>query len=161
MNSTVWVENVPLDQRGLVELKVNRTFFINVTSEEARRVVHQWLIDEVSSNIGAESPILVVADEPVWRVPAWLSFPRYGRLGEVGAVDVDVVTGKIRNLTQAKSKIENAADEFMQRFSLPLPSHRHTLPKIKPTVAAAPRLSLDEDDLLPKDEIAERQTTMD
>ena len=56
-------------------MKVDRSFEINVTAEEARRHVREWLREEVSLLIDAEPPTLVVGDQVVWRVPAWISFP--------------------------------------------------------------------------------------
>jgi hypothetical protein len=141
MTSAILVDENLFTQKGLVKLTVNRTFQMNITADEARSHVHGWLVDEVSSNIGAEMPTLVLADRPMWRVPAWLSFPRYGHVGAVGAVDVDVETRKIQNPIQCKAEIAHCAEELAQRLPTYQPRHRTpsapsptVIPTVIPTV---------------------------
>ncbi len=99
-----------IPEKGRVELKVDRSFEIKVTDEEARRQVNRWLLNEVSYLIGADEPTLVVGDEQVvWRVPAWIGFPHTGRAGNVGSVDVDVETGEMNNTPKCKANIERQA----------------------------------------------------
>jgi hypothetical protein len=70
---TIIIEPYTIPEKGTVELKIERSFDIKVTSEEARRQVNRWLLNEVSYLIGADSPTLVIGERVVWRVPAWLS----------------------------------------------------------------------------------------
>jgi hypothetical protein len=155
MTIAILVDENLLPEKGTVELNVSRTFQINITADEARCQIHSWLIDEISSNIGAEIPTLVLGERAVWRVPAWLSFPRYGRVGAVGAVDVDVETGKMVNLPQCKAEIESCAEELVQR--LPLYQPRQIMPPelLHTNFPAVPKLHLEEDELLPAGELAE------
>jgi len=153
MPIAILVDENLLAKKGLVELTVNRTFQINMTADEARRHVHSWLIDEISSNIGAEIPTLVLANRPVWRVPAWLSFPHYGRVGAVGSVDVDVETGKIYKTAQCKAEIERTAEALAQRLSS-YPTKQVMAVHLQANVPAAPKLVLAADELVPEDEFA-------
>lgn len=68
---------------------------VSVTAEEAKRKVDFWLHDQVSMQISAEWPTLVVGHKTVWHVPADFSLPGYGSLGVVGTVIVDSLTGEI------------------------------------------------------------------
>ena len=155
MPIAILVDENLLAEKGLVELTVNRTFQINMTADEARRHVHSWLIDEISSNIGAEMPTLVLADRPVWRVPAWLSFPHYGRVGAVGSVDVDVETGKIYKIAQCKAEIERTAEALAQRL-LSYPTKQVMATEhLHANISAAPKLILAAEELLPEGEFAE------
>ena len=44
-----------IPEEGQVELKVDRSFEIKVTAEQARRQADRWLLNEVSYMIGAEA----------------------------------------------------------------------------------------------------------
>ena len=90
----ILLENYPLPSlKGHLEFLV--TLDVSVTAEEAKRKVEFWLHDEVSMQISAEWPTLVVSDKTVWHVPVHFSLPGYGPLGVVGTVVVDSLTGEI------------------------------------------------------------------
>lgn len=146
----VLLDAYTLPTKGPVKLNVTSSFTINVTAAEAQHQVHQWLIDEVSCNIGADSPMLILSEPPVWRVPAYLSLPPYGRLGQLGVVDVDVESGKLNNPADTLKTIEEAAQKITQRLPLmqpPTPPSNayHTNTRV------APSLHLSEADLYPSD----------
>lgn len=155
MAVSILIDENLLPEKGFFELNLKRMCQINITAEDARRLVHRWLIDEISSNIGAEMPTLVMGERPVWRVPAALSFPRYGRVGSVGTVDVDVETGKMSNLAQAKDEVERHAEALAER--LPPYQPRETMPPalLHAHIPPAPKLSLAEDEFLSEGEVAE------
>lgn len=157
MSSTILLDKDLFTQKGMITLNVNRTFHLNITAIEAQRCVHHWLVDEVSSNIGADVPVLLLDERPVWRVPAWLSFPNYGQVGEVGIVDVDVETGQMLDLTRAKLEIERRAEglvEHLPAYSL----RRVTAKAIRPIgIPAAPKLVLQDDDLLAEAEMTKNE----
>ena len=91
----ILLENYPLPSaKGHLEFLV--TLDVSVTGEEAKRKAEFWLHDEVTMQLNAESPTLVVGVAgTVWHVPAHFSLPRYGALGVVGTVVVDTLTGEI------------------------------------------------------------------
>jgi hypothetical protein len=151
MAVSVLLDAYALPHKGPVDLSIKRKFTINITAEEAQQLVHGWLVDELSCNIGAEAPTLVIGEQPVWRVPAYLSFPRFGRVGMVGAVDVDVETGVIHNQLPHKIALEQAANELAQR--LPPYQPRQVMPKefLSRNIPVASKLCLTEDDLLPEE----------
>jgi hypothetical protein len=95
-----------IPEKGKVELNIQRTFEIKVTAEEARRKVNRWLLDEISYMASADPPTLIVGEQVVWRVPAWIGVPHVGRINEVGAVEVDVETGEMNALSECKVEIE-------------------------------------------------------
>jgi hypothetical protein len=137
---TILLEPYIIPEKGKVELKVERSFEIKVTAEEAQRQVNRWLLNEVSYLIGADPPTLVVGEQVVWRVPAWIGFPHTGRAGVVGMVDVDVTTGAMNNTPECKAEIERRAEElaarqppYQSKSEVPevfLPKHIPPAPKV-------------------------------
>lgn len=144
---TILLDPYHLPEKGAVEITLNRSFEIKVTAEEARRQVDRWLLNEVSYLMGAETPTLVVGEQVVWRVPAWISFPDVGRAGMVGAIDVDVATGVMNNTPVCKAEIERRAEEVADR--LPPYNPKTDIPAefLAKNVPPAPKLYLDEEGL--------------
>jgi hypothetical protein len=141
----VVLEELDLPEKGSVELKMHRFFEIRVTAEEARRKVNRWLSWEVSMLISADPPILVIDKNVIWRVPVWLGVLRYGRLGVVGAVDVDVQTGEMHHLSGRKAEIERCAHQLAKSLP-PFQPFEHVPDEFIPKdVPPAPRLILIEE----------------
>lgn len=111
---TILLDNIPIPEHGT--LTINLTIEIKVTAEQARKKVDHWLMDQVSSQMGAEAPTLVAGGRTVWRVPAYISFPSVGRAGTVGTIDVDVQTGEMGNTPEKKAEIERYAEEIAKRL---------------------------------------------
>ena len=142
--------NVTLDQciipqKGIVKLKINRSFEIKVTAEEARRKVNRWLMNEVSSMIGAEVPTLVIGEQVVWRVPAWIGFPHTGRAGTVGAIDVDVQSGAMDNTPERKAEIERCAEAIAARIPPYQPNSALPAQHLAKNLPSAPQLTIAQD----------------
>lgn len=89
----VLLENVNIREAGVHEIR--QTLTVQVTSEQARRIVSRWLLEQVSDMMRAESPTLVVNGRSVWRVPTVLTATHIGAVGLVGVMDVDAVTGEL------------------------------------------------------------------
>ncbi len=142
---TILLDSQPIPPKGKVDLKVERSFEIKMTAEEARRQVNRWLLNEVSCLIGADEPTLVVGEERVvWRVPAWIGFPHTGRAGVVGTVDVDVETGQMDNSPACQATIEAEAQRLAERQP---PYHLKEVPAdyLTTTVPPAPQVDILED----------------
>jgi hypothetical protein len=129
-------------------LKVDRSFEINVTAEAARRHVREWLREEVSLLIDAAPPTLVVGDQVVWRVPAWISFLHTGRAGMVGTVDVDVTTGTMNNTPECKADLEAQAEAVVARQPPYRPKDKVPEQYLAKNVPPAPKLCILEDGTL-------------
>jgi hypothetical protein len=112
---TIILDNYTIPEKGKVELKAS--FEIKVTAEEARRKVNRWLLEFVSTQMGGESPILIVGERIIWRVPAYISFPHTGRAGIAGYIDVDVETGAMNNTPEHQAEIEKFATEIAKQQS--------------------------------------------
>jgi hypothetical protein len=143
---TIILNQYTLPEKGKVDLKVDRSFEIKITAEEARRQVDRWLLNEVSCLIGAEAPTLIIGERVAWRVPARIGFPDVGRVGIVGTVEVDVETGEMDNTSECKAAIERRAEELATQ--LPPYRPRSEVPEayLAKNVPPAPRLDLPDDD---------------
>lgn len=98
MADAILLDHFTLPKLGPVHLQINWSFDIKITAEAARRKVDDWLLDQVSTTIGAGEPLLVVdRDVVVWRVPAIFTATHIGEVGVAGTVDVDVQTGLIKD----------------------------------------------------------------
>lgn len=110
---SVLLDHFSLPDKGPVRVTLNRSFVINSTAEEAQRKVHLWLLNEVSCNIGAETPDLAIGQESVvWRVPAVYTAPHLGHVGVAGTVDVNVQTGEMFDLEVSKEAILAGASKL-------------------------------------------------
>ena len=98
-----------------VGINIHITTTLNVSAHTARQKVNGLVLDEVGTGVGGEEPALVVEQTRVlWRVPLVLSLPFIGRLGQVGALDVDAQTGEV--LTN--SKILKGIADYAERLAI-------------------------------------------
>jgi predicted DNA-binding antitoxin AbrB/MazE fold protein len=68
---------------------------VRIPAVVARRKVNVFVCSEISYLMGGGTPELVRGEPTVWRVPVFLTFPRYGPVGTVGTIDVDAETGEL------------------------------------------------------------------
>jgi prevent-host-death family protein len=79
---------------------------VEVSAEEARRLVNRAIVPELGTGLGAKEPELMLrGQEVVWRVPIVLSLSQLGDLGEVGIIEVDAQTGAITSDDTAQERI--------------------------------------------------------
>lgn len=105
--------------KGVLTLQVNQQIEVNVTAEEAQRKVSRFVHLEISTQMHAEPPTLVVNDEVAWRVPVHLTFPSLGDVGCVGFFRVDPVTGDLKISPAVIQEIERNAEDLAIRFASP------------------------------------------
>lgn len=106
-------------QNAELDVTIHVKSKINVTPFTARQKVNVFLLDKVGTGLLAESPVLVAVDGRLcWRVPVVLSLPGRGRLGQVGAIDVDMQTSEILISPSAIETILDNANQLAQRTTL-------------------------------------------
>ena len=87
---------LPPIQAAQLDIHVHVSATLNVTPFVARQKVGGLVLSKVGTGVGADEPALIVTGERiVWRVPLFLALPSLGRLGEIGAIDVDAQTGEV------------------------------------------------------------------
>jgi len=140
MANSILLDHYTLPEKGAVDLRIHWSFDIQITAAEARQKVDSWLLDEVSTMIGAGEPLLVVDGATVvWRVPAIFTTTHLGEVGTAGSVDVDVQIGTMDISPDCKASILQRAQELAKK--MPPYEPRKTMPKtwsaqeLQPTVA--------------------------
>ena len=78
----------------------------SVDQEEARETADAYLMDSVGDLLVAGAPRLEGAS---WIVPIELATARRGRIGEVGTLSVDAVSGVVSFSEQQRAEVEARA----------------------------------------------------
>jgi hypothetical protein len=119
MISSILLET-PIDyEAGTVTLHLDRKIEVKLTPEEAQRLVNNYVHLELSTQLHAEAPTLVVGDQVFWRVPIHLTFPSFGDVGQVGFIQVDPVTGEMDTSSSTLNKLTHNAENLANRFTSP------------------------------------------
>lgn len=93
---TLMIETVSPPDRGPFLLELQLTADIQVAADTARKRVSAFVGQEIGDLLHGDRPDLVWQSSGVyWRVPVVLSSRSFGRIGVVGAVDVNVETGEL------------------------------------------------------------------
>lgn len=90
----VILRQYPIDQTGTIDIRCTVT--IDVSAQDARKLVRRWLLLEISHMMGTDEPVLEIGEEAVWRVPVHLSTPSAGIVGQIGEVTVNAVSAQIQ-----------------------------------------------------------------
>jgi hypothetical protein len=87
---------IPSVPESKVDVTVHVSATLNVTAFAAQQRVSGLALSEIGTGIGADHPELIVSrNRMVWRVPLFLALPDLGRIGNIGAIDVDAQTGEV------------------------------------------------------------------
>jgi hypothetical protein len=126
MALTLLMDEYTLPDSGVVDLRLNCSFELKVTAEEARSQVKHWLFDEVSMMLTAQVPTLAIGTRVVWRVPVIFTAAHIGAVGCAGVVDVDVETGAMNSTPTVKEiildqarKLADAMPPYQPRIATP------------------------------------------
>jgi hypothetical protein len=89
-------EILPQLEAAQVDISIRVSARLNVTQVAARRKVNVFVLNEIGTGLGGDTPTLVIHNNRLcWRVPVILALPPRGRLGQVGQIDMDAQTGEI------------------------------------------------------------------
>jgi hypothetical protein len=117
MIGNVLLAGQELADSGILTLQINRQLVIHISALEAQKKVTRFVHWEISSQMHAESPVLVVNDDIFWQVPVHLTLPAFGDVGCVGVLKVDPITGEIDSSPASLHLIKEKADQLALRFS--------------------------------------------
>ncbi len=117
MGSNILLEGQAPYEIGVLKLHLERQIVINISAQEAQKKINQFVHWEISSQMHAEPPTLVVGDDIFWQVPIHLTFPAFGDVGCVGAIKVDPISGQIDNSLAAIQMIIEKAEKVALRFT--------------------------------------------
>ncbi|MBX3055578.1 MAG: hypothetical protein KF770_03815 [Anaerolineae bacterium] len=124
MNHSVLLEGKLAGETGKVNLQVNQTIEIIIPADKAIKQVNQFVHLEISTQLHAGTPILVVSSEgsSLWRVPVHLTLPAFGDVGRAGFLHVNPQTGEMDTSPVLITSLSQAADVLARRFTSP-PAH--------------------------------------
>lgn len=108
-----------MKELGKLTLQLDYQIDIKISAHEARRRVNNWAHLELSSQMRAGQPQLLVNAEGKarWRVPLHLTFPALGDVGIVGFIPVDVQSGLVTPSINLIEDIKYNAQALAQRFT--------------------------------------------
>lgn len=110
----------PLPQtKGFLDLRLDQRIEINVPASQAQRQVNEFVHLDISTQLHALPPVLVVNPEghSFWRVPIHLTLPAFGDVGEVGCIQVNTQTGQIDMSPSLLTQLNDKADALAHRFT--------------------------------------------
>ena len=127
----VWPEKGELQIEGRF-MGQSFTGKIPVSPKEAKRNANGYLSMDVAMAIVADEPVLIWGERPLWRMTTSLLLSEWGRVAQVGAIDVDAMTGAIIPLTshqiqtmqdRANELTRSSTNVIKQSPRMPLPRH--------------------------------------
>lgn len=102
--------------RGQVRVDIRIQADLNVSAFVARQKVTGYVVDNISDHMGGDEPSLIIeADRFLWRVPIQLAVLPEGRLGQVGAIDVDAQSGQLQITSSLVENIRRNAQALVER----------------------------------------------
>ena len=87
---------------------------LNVTAFSAQQRVTQYVMHELSTQLGAGTPELTVGERVYWSVPVVFSLPGKGELGRVGTLRIDAGTGELLTDPQTEREMMLYAERLAQ-----------------------------------------------
>jgi hypothetical protein len=110
--------NLPLPTESTLDITIRVTQPLNITAFSARQRVTQYAMEQLSTQLGGDTPELTVGERVYWSVPVVFTLPGKGVLGRVGILRVDTATGELLTDPQSEQEIMRHAAELAQRSTL-------------------------------------------
>jgi len=110
---------LPLPTESTLDITIRVTQPLNVTAFSARQRVTQYVIQELSTQLGGDTPELTVGERVYWSVPVVFTLPGKGVPGRVGTLRVNAGTGELLTDPQTEQEMLRHAEQLAQRASLP------------------------------------------
>lgn len=104
--TTIFVTSDTSQQSSPIHLDLHVQTTLQITAEDARRLVNRTLIPALGTGLVAQMPELVInGNQASWRVPVVLSLPGFGNLGQVGNIHIDAQTGNLQSSAATQKEI--------------------------------------------------------
>src|SRR5438067_87757 len=108
-----------LPANSTLDINIRVTQPLNLTAFSAQQRVTQYVMQHLSTQLGADMPELTVAERVYWSVPVLFTSPGKGVLGRVGTLRVDASTGELLTDPQTEQEMMDHAERLAQRSALP------------------------------------------
>src|SRR5437762_9909528 len=116
---TTHLPGMSLPTGSTLDITIRVTQPLNVTSFSAQQRVTQYVMQELSTQLGGDTPELTVAERVYWSVPVVFTLPGKGVLGRVGTLRIDAGTGELLTDPQIEREMMHHAEQLAQRAALP------------------------------------------
>ena len=107
-----------LPTESTLDISIRVTQPLNITAFSARQRVTQYVMDQLSTQLGGDSPELTVGERVYWSVPVLFTLPGKGVLGRVGSLRIDAGTGELLTDPQTEQEMMHHAEQLAQRAAL-------------------------------------------
>lgn len=111
--------SLPLPTESTLDVNIRVTQPLNITSFSARQRVTQYVMCELSTQLGGDTPELIVDERVYWSVPVVFTLPGQGVLGCVGTLRIDAGTGELLTDPQTEQEMLGHAEQLAQRSPVP------------------------------------------
>src|SRR5579871_1848267 len=109
---------LPLPTESTLDINIRVTQPLNITSFSAQQRVTQYVMQELSTQLGGDTPDLTVGERVYWSVPVVFTLPGKGVLGRVGILRVVAGTGELLTDPQTEQEMLRQAEQLAQRAAL-------------------------------------------
>ena len=109
---------VPLPTDSTLDINIHVTQSLNVTSFSARQRVTQYVMHNLSTQLGGDAPELTVGERVFWTIPVVFTLPGKGVLGRVGALRIDAGTGELLTDPQTEQEMMRHAEQLARGAAL-------------------------------------------
>ncbi len=113
------LQGMALPTNSVLDINIRVTQPLNVTAFSAQQRVTQYVMQQLSTQLGGDAPDLTVGERVYWSVPVVFTLPAKGVLGRVGTLRVDAGTGELLTDPQTEQEIMRHAEQLAQRAALP------------------------------------------
>lgn len=101
-----------LPTESTLDVNIHVTQPLNITSFSARQIVTQYVMLEISTQMGGGTPELTIGERVYWSVPVRFTMPGKGVLGRVGTLRVDAGTGELLTDPQTEREIMSQGQQL-------------------------------------------------
>ena len=115
------ITNLPglsLPTESTLDINIRVTQPLNITPFSARQKVTQYVMHELSTQLGGDAPELTVGERVYWSVPVVFTLPGKGVLGRVGTLRIDAATGELLTDPQTEQEMMRHAEQPAERAAL-------------------------------------------
>src|SRR3954463_9147064 len=115
----IHLPGISLPTESTLDITIRVTQPLNVTAFSAHQRVTQYVMQELSTQFGGDTPELTVGERVYWSVPVVFTLPGKGVLGRVGMLGIDAGTGELLTDPQREEEMMHHAEQLAQRSPLP------------------------------------------
>ena len=112
------LQGVALPTDSVLDINIRVTQPLHVTAFCAQQRVTQYVMQELSTQLGGDTPDLTVGERVYWSVPVVFTLLGKGMLGRVGTLRVDTGTSELLTDPQTEQEIMRHAEQLAQRAAL-------------------------------------------